>query len=65
MLEARLQQVPWLAGATFSVADIMNFGWLRAPQYAGVQLDDYPAVRAWVDRIAARPTVVRGLQAIA
>ena len=40
-------------------------GWLRAPQYAGVQLQAYPAVQAWVERIAARPAVVRGLQAIA
>jgi GST-like protein len=65
VLEARLQVSPWLAGDSYSVADIMNFGWLRAPQYAGVQLDDYPAVLAWVNRIAARPAVIRGLQAIA
>ena len=65
VLEARLQAAPWLAGQRYSVADIMNFGWLRAPQYAGVQLDAYPSVRAWVERIATRPAVVRGLQAIA
>ena len=55
----------WLAGESYSVADIMNFGWLRAAQYAGVQLDDYLAVREWVTRMAARPAVIRGLQAIA
>ena len=65
VLETRLQQAPWLAGETYSVADIMNFGWLRVAHYAGVQLGDYPAVQAWVDRIAARPAVVRGLQALA
>jgi GST-like protein len=65
VLEARLQVSPWLAGESYSVADIMNFGWLRAPQYAGVQLDDYPAVLAWVNRIAARPAVIRGLLAVA
>jgi GST-like protein len=65
VLEARLQVSPWLAGESYSVADIMNFGWLRAAQYAGVQLDDYPAVREWVTRMAARPAVIRGLQAIA
>nr|WP_315488636.1 glutathione binding-like protein [uncultured Rhodoferax sp.] len=65
VLEARLQVSPWLAGESYSVADIMNFGWLRAAQYAGVQLDCYPAVRAWVTRMAARPAVIRGLQAIA
>ena len=65
VLETRLQQSPWLAGDSYSVADIMNFGWLRVAHYAGVQLDAYPAVQAWVERIAARPAVVRGLQAIA
>jgi GST-like protein len=65
VLEARLQVSPWLAGESYSVADIMNFGWLRAAQYADVQLDDYPAVREWVTRMAARPAVIRGLQAIA
>ena len=65
VLEARLQVSPWLAGESYSVADIMNFGWLRAPHYAGVQLDDYPAVLAWVNRIAARPAVIRGLLAVA
>ena len=65
VLEARLQVSPWLAGESYSVADIMNFGWLRASQYAGVQLDDYPAVLAWVNRMAARPAVIRGLLAVA
>ena len=48
VLEARLQSTPWLAGRSYSVADVMNFGWLRVPQYAGVRLEDYPAVQAWV-----------------
>ena len=65
VLESRLQSVPWLAGQTYTIADIMSFGWLRAPETAGVQLADYPAVQRWVGRMAARPAVIRGLQAIA
>jgi GST-like protein len=65
VLESRLQSAPWLAGQIYSVADIMSFGWLRAPEYAGVQLDDYPAVKDWVGRVAARPADIRGLPAIA
>jgi GSH-dependent disulfide-bond oxidoreductase len=64
VLEARLQQVPWLAGSEFSVADIMNFGWLDAPDYAGVNLADYPAVRQWAERMRQRPGVQRGLAAL-
>lgn len=64
VLEARLQQVPWLAGSEFSVADIMNFGWLDAPDYAGVNLADYPAVSGWRDRMHLRQGVQRGLSAL-
>ncbi len=64
VLEARLQQVHWLAGSEFWVADIMNFGWLDAPAYAGVNLADYPAVGAWRDRVRLRPAVQRGLAAL-
>jgi GST-like protein len=65
VLEPRLVTEPWLAGGTYSVADIMNFGWLRSAGYAGVRLDEFPAVDAWVERIAARPAVQRGLRALA
>lgn len=64
VLEARLQQVPWLAGHEFSVADIMNFGWLDTPDHAGVNLADYPAVSAWRDRMHRRPGVQKGLAAL-
>ena len=57
VLEARLQQSPWLAGADYSIADIAHFGWLRVANYAGVDLQDHPAVHAWVQRIAERPAV--------
>lgn len=63
VLEARLQQAPWLAGSIFSVADIAHFGWLRVADYAGVRLEEFPAVRDWVSRILARPAVQRGLGA--
>ncbi len=64
VLEARLKEVPWLAGRSFSVADIMNFGWLDAPHYAGVNLADYPAVSAWRERMLQRPGVQKGLAAL-
>jgi GST-like protein len=61
VLEARLSQQPWLAGSEYSVADIMNFGWLRVADYAGVNLLNFPAVNAWVQRINSRSAVQRAL----
>ena len=65
VLELRLAESEWLAGTDYSIADIANFGWLRVAGYAGVNLDDFPAVCAWVGAIAARPAVLRALERIA
>jgi GST-like protein len=65
VLEARLGTHEWLAGRTYSIADIMNFGWLRVADYASVDLAHFPAVKAWVARIAARSAVARALAAVA
>lgn len=64
VLETRLQQAPWLAGSEYSVADIMNFGWLNTSDDAGVSLADYPAVKGWVARMRQREGVQRGLAAL-
>ena len=42
----------------------MNFGWLDASDYAGVNLADYPAVSDWRDRMHRRPGVQKGLAAL-
>lgn len=62
VLETRLQGAPWLAGNSFSIADIAHFGWLRVADYANVNVEDYPAVSRWLDRIKARPAVQRALK---
>lgn len=61
LLEARLAVSPWLAGQTYSIADIMHFSWLRIADYAGIDLDKFPQVGAWIARISARAPVQRAL----
>ena len=62
VMEGVLSAADYLAGGEFSIADIMNFGWLdRAPSYMDFDLAPYPSVSAWLTRIRAREDVQRGL----
>lgn len=63
VLDTRLAQTgAYVAGEHYSVADIALWCWTwRAPKHK-VDLEAYPAVRAWFERIAQRPAVQRGLR---
>lgn len=55
VLEGRLAGREYLAGE-YSIADIACFPWTRLGKGHGIDLADYPAVKAWSDRISARPS---------
>jgi len=62
VMDGVLSGADYLAGDMFSIADIMNFGWLdRAPSYMDFDLKPYPGVRAWLNRLRAREDVQRGM----
>ena len=65
VLDTRLGEAPYLAGADYSIADIATFPWIRNPERRGIDLADYPNVRRWHDAIAARPAVQRGVAVLA
>lgn len=46
---------PFLAGPTPTIADIAMFSYTAHAPEGNVSLDAYPAVRAWLDRVAALP----------
>ncbi|KAL8908722.1 MAG: hypothetical protein Q9171_005335 [Xanthocarpia ochracea] len=52
---------PWIVGDKCTLADIACFSWIDASQWAGVELDSFPEVQAWTERINERPAVQRGL----
>ena len=65
VLQKRLSEADYLAGAEYSIADMATFPWVRNPERRGIDLGDYPAVKRWHDAIAARPAVQRGLAVLA
>ncbi len=64
VLDQRLAESEYLAGADYSIADIATFPWVRNPARRGIDLADYPHVRRWHDAIAARPAVMRGVEVL-
>lgn len=62
VLNKRLERVPWLAGEHYSIADIAAWPWINAHSRQRVDLEDYPAVFNWFERIRTRPATERALQ---
>ncbi len=62
VLEKRLAEREFIAGE-FSIADIATWPWTRGAHRLGQNWDDFPKLKAWVDRINERPTVQRALKA--
>ena len=62
LVEERLAQVPCFAGAEFTAADIMSVFSLTTMRYfLPLDLTPYPAIRAYLQRIAARPAYQRAM----
>jgi glutathione S-transferase len=61
-MEQSLAAGPWLAGGSFSLADInmspyaVRFGELEE---RGISLADYPRIQDWWTRLQARPAFAR------
>ncbi|KAF0113400.1 MAG: glutathione S-transferase [Hyphomonadaceae bacterium] len=61
VMNKRLAEVPYLAG-DYSIADMACFPWVRAFEFIGQDLDDFPVLKAWVDKLSAREAVARGME---
>jgi len=61
VLNKRLGEAKFLAGADYSIADIATFPWVARHEWHRVALEDFPNVKRWFDAIGARPAVTRGM----
>ncbi len=60
VLDGRLKDHEYLAGG-YSIADIANWSWVRTHKWSGVEVDDLPHLKRWMDVIAARPAARKGI----
>ena len=65
MLDKRLTSHRYVATDEYTIADIAIFPWLRSWQNQGIDWSDFPRLKEWFERIAARPAVQRGVEVLA
>ena len=58
IMEAHLAEQDFFVNNRFSIADIALYAYTHVADEGGFSLADYVAVRAWIDRIEARPNFV-------
>ena len=62
LLDQRLSEHDFLAADRYTIADISNYAYGHVAAEAGLDLDRYPAVQAWLARVAAQPGYMNDLE---
>lgn len=67
VLDRRLAETEYLAGAAYSIADVATFPWTmpRQQEMHRIDISQFPNVRRWNETVAARPAVQRGIAVLA
>lgn len=65
VLDKQLADRQFLAGGSYSIADISAYPWVVPWRRLGQTLEDLPNVRRWLDVISARPAVARAYDLVA
>ena len=59
VLNRQLDGRDFIAG-DYSIADMSTIGWARVHEKQQIDMADFPNVKNWIDRMLARPGVLRG-----
>jgi GSH-dependent disulfide-bond oxidoreductase len=60
VLNKRLADRDYLAGE-YSIADMASIGWVIPYKNQGQDLEDFPHLKAWFERLHVRPAVQKGI----
>jgi glutathione S-transferase len=58
VMEQQLLSHPFIVGEKYTIADIALFAYTHVADEGGFSLQDYPAIRGWIERITGRPNYV-------
>lgn len=55
VMEQQLLRTPYLVGDHYSIADVALYAYTHVAEEGGFRLEGYPAVCAWLQRVASHP----------
>ncbi|MCY1463115.1 hypothetical protein D9M71_809670 [compost metagenome] len=55
VMEKQLQRTPYLVGDRYSIADIALYAYTHVAHEGGFDLSGFPAILAWLERVASHP----------
>jgi GST-like protein len=61
VLNNRLFDRPYLAGDEYTIADIISYPWAVNWQFQGQDIEEFKYFKRWLEELAARPAVQRGM----
>jgi GST-like protein len=64
VFSAQLNKGTYIAGETYSIADIAAYPWMTLLDRVGVDVSAYPSLARWLSTIEARDGVRRGMRAM-
>ena len=62
VIEAQLAERDFLVADRYTIADIAVYGYTHVAHEAAIDTQSYPAVEAWLRRVAAQPGHVNDLR---
>jgi GST-like protein len=61
VMNRRLGEAAYLAGETYTIADVATFPWVARYEWHRVDLNEFANVKRWFDAIGQRPAVKKGM----
>ena len=62
VLNKQLESHEWVGGSEYSIADMAIYPWIVPHKMQQQNLEDFPHIKKWFDRMAARPAVKRAYE---
>jgi GSH-dependent disulfide-bond oxidoreductase len=61
VLNLGLHRKQWLAAGEYTIADMICYPWASYWQMRGIDIAEFPNTKRWLEAVAARPGVIKGM----